>query len=159
MGFTSSSRKEYNKQGPTEFITYRNTPSVDPDSLITFAIVDGKVVDWRKGERHFMRHLVDGDLANNNGGWQWAASTGTDAAPYFRVFNPYRQAARFDPDGAFIRAWVPELEPCETRDLHDPKRLDSKLRRELGYPDPIVDEQAGADRAVAAFRAARPRRG
>ena len=67
------------------------------------------LIDWRQGERHFMDLLVDGDFAANNGGWQWSASTGTDAAPYFRIFNPVTQAKKFDPDGAFVRRWVPEL--------------------------------------------------
>jgi deoxyribodipyrimidine photolyase len=72
-------------------------------------LVKDLLVDWRVGETHFMRHLVDGDPASNNGGWQWTAGTGTDAAPYFRVLNPVRQAGRFDPAGAYVRRWVPEL--------------------------------------------------
>ena len=68
------------------------------------------LIDWRKGEQFFMQHLIDGDLASNNGGWQWAASTGCDAQPYFRVFNPITQSERFDPSGDFIRKYLPELE-------------------------------------------------
>lgn len=76
------------------------------------------LIDWRWGERYFMSKLVDGDLAANNGGWQWAASTGTDAAPYFRVFNPLTQSKRFDPDGDFIRSYCYELENCSNKQLH-----------------------------------------
>jgi deoxyribodipyrimidine photo-lyase len=78
------------------------------------------LVDWRWGERHFMRELLDGDLAANNGGWQWAASTGTDAQPWFRIFNPTTQGERFDPDGAYVRQWVPELRDVPTRWIHQP---------------------------------------
>jgi deoxyribodipyrimidine photo-lyase len=110
------------------------------------------LIDWRWGERFFMQHLVDGDLASNNGGWQWSASTGTDAAPYFRIFNPWTQAKRFDPEGEYIRRWVPELEEVSVRDLHDPKRLTSHLRR-IDYPRPIVGQKASRIRALAAFKA------
>ena len=74
-------------------------------------LVKDLLVDWRWGERFFMQHLVDGDPAANNGGWQWTAGVGTDAAPYFRVFNPVLQAAKFDPDGAYVRRWVPGAGP------------------------------------------------
>ena len=80
------------------------------------------LLDWRLGERHFMRHLVDGDLASNNGGWQWAAGTGTDAQPYFRIFNPVLQGQRFDPEGAYVRRWVPELARMPARWIHRPGR-------------------------------------
>ena len=109
-------------------------------------------LDWRRGERHFMQQLVDGDLASNNGGWQWSASTGTDAAPYFRVFNPYSQSERFDPDGSFIRNWVPELADLQGKDLHDPGRLSAEERRRRDYPDAIVDCKASRKRAIAAFQ-------
>ena len=92
-------------------------------------------IDWRLGERYFMRHLVDGDLAANNGGWQWAASTGCDAVPYFRVFNPVRQSERFDPEGVFIKTYCPELRDVSVKQLHDP----FKLPAEINYPTPIVD--------------------
>lgn len=111
------------------------------------------LVDWREGERHFMRHLVDGDLASNNGGWQWSASTGTDAAPYFRVFNPVRQSERFDPDGEFLRRHLPELEDLDTKALHDPSRLTPLERAGLGYPEPIVDLKRSRQRAIDAFQA------
>lgn len=93
-------------------------------------------IDWRRGERHFMQHLVDGDLANNNGGWQWSASTGTDAQPYFRIFNPVSQGRRFDPDGAYVRRYVPELADRRAGDVHEPV---SGGLFGGGYPGPIVD--------------------
>jgi deoxyribodipyrimidine photo-lyase len=114
------------------------------------------LIDWREGERLFMQHLVDGDLAANNGGWQWSSSTGTDAQPYFRVFNPYAQAARFDPDGEFVRRWVPELRDLDAATLRAADRLGSLERRRLGYPEPMVDHAAARARALAAFRGLAP---
>ncbi len=109
-------------------------------------------VDWRRGERHFMRHLVDGDFANNNGGWQWSASVGTDAAPYFRVFNPVTQSERFDPDGEFIRRHLPELADIEDRAIHLPGERAPALCDACGYPRPIVDLKASRARAIDRFR-------
>lgn len=108
------------------------------------------LIDWREGERWFMRHLIDGDLAANNGGWQWSASTGTDAVPYFRLFNPISQSERFDPDGSFIRRWLPELAGVEGRAIHDPSRLG--LFGASGYPQPMVDLSATRERALEAFK-------
>ena len=110
------------------------------------------LIDWRWGERHFMRHLVDGDLASNNGGWQWSASTGTDAVPYFRVFNPFLQAKKFDPDGDFIRRWVPELGGVDRRVLHDPALLARERRAGLAYAEPVCDHAAARQRVIEAFR-------
>jgi len=93
------------------------------------------LIDWREGERHFMQHLRDADFASNNGGWQWSASTGTDAAPYFRIFNPASQAKKFDPDAGYVRRFVPELT--------DGSRA---------YPDPIVEHAAARQRALAFFK-------
>lgn len=107
------------------------------------------LLDWHLGERHFMEQLVDGDFASNNGGWQWSASTGTDAAPYFRIFSPVSQAQRFDPDGTFIRHWLPELEGVDVRLLHDPARGGGIP----DYPPPLVDAKASRRRAIDAFRA------
>ena len=121
------------------------------------------LIDWREGERHFMEHLIDGDLANNNGGWQWAASTGTDAQPYFRIFNPYSQAARFDPEGKYIRNWVPELRGVPDAYLNQPHSMPVEVQRKAGciigkdYPAPIVDHAAARERAMALFSAARDR--
>src|SRR5690606_40792149 len=81
------------------------------------------LIDWRLGERFFMEHLVDGDFPANNGGWQWSASTGTDAAPYFRIFNSFSQAERFDPEGAYIQRFVPVLRGLPARVLHNPALL------------------------------------
>ena len=105
--------------------------------------------DWREGEQWFARSLVDVDLASNNGGWQWCASTGTDASPYFRVFNPATQGRRHDPDGAYVRRWVPELAGLGAREIHDPPPA---ARRHCGYPDPIVDHTVARHRVMAAFR-------
>jgi deoxyribodipyrimidine photo-lyase len=111
------------------------------------------LADWRLGEAHFMAHLVDGDLANNNGGWQWAAGTGTDAQPYFRVFNPARQGARFDPSGAYVRRHVPELRAVGDRWIHEPWRMPPAEQRAAGveigrdYPGPIVEHAEAARRA------------
>lgn len=105
------------------------------------------LIDWRWGERWFMQHLVDGDFAANNGGWQWCASTGTDAAPYFRVFNPVTQSKRFDPEGAFIRQWLPELAALDSAAIHAPGLL-----RPAGYPPPLVDLGFGRERALNAFK-------
>lgn len=107
------------------------------------------LIDWRRGEAFFLKHLVDGEHGANNGGWQWAASTGTDASPWFRIFNPTTQSKRFDPEGAFIARFVPELEDLEPRKRHDP---DAESRRRIGYPEAIVDHRAGRERALEAFR-------
>ncbi|MBL8745847.1 MAG: deoxyribodipyrimidine photo-lyase [Phycisphaerae bacterium] len=110
-------------------------------------------IDWRLGERYFMQRLIDGDLGSNNGGWQWSASTGTDAAPYFRIFNPITQSRRFDPNGDFIRAWLPELRGVEGDAVHDPSVLPPLRRAALDYPQPLVDRDAVKERVIAAFKA------
>jgi deoxyribodipyrimidine photo-lyase len=107
------------------------------------------LLDWRQGERHFMRHLVDGDLANNNGGWQWAAGTGTDAQPYFRIFNPSLQGEKFDPQGAYVKRWVPELALAPAKTIHRPWQA---LAMERGdYPDRIVIHEAQRPLALAMY--------
>ncbi len=110
-------------------------------------------IDWRIGERFFMQHLIDGDLSANNGGWQWSASTGTDAAPYFRIMNPYSQSKKFDPEGEFIRKFVPELAELDAKDIHDPSQFPPIARDRLDYPAPIVDVKASRMRAIEAFKA------
>lgn len=109
-------------------------------------------IDWRWGERHFMRNLVDGDLAQNNGGWQWSASTGTDAVPYFRIYNPISQSETHDPKGEYIRRWVPELRDVSADLIHDPATLPEPVRLKLGYPAPLIDRSKTRDRVVKTFR-------
>lgn len=106
-------------------------------------------VDWRLGEDFFMQHLVDGDLASNNGGWQWSASTGVDAAPYFRIFNPTRQSERFDPDGTFIRRYLPNLARLNNKAIHAPSVEQAKA---CGYPPPIVDHATAVAQTKAWFQ-------
>nr|WP_314479623.1 deoxyribodipyrimidine photo-lyase [uncultured Pseudomonas sp.] len=109
------------------------------------------LIDWRLGEQYFMRHLIDGDLAANNGGWQWSASTGTDSVPYFRIFNPVSQSQRFDPKGRFIRQWVPELRDMNDKDIHDPGKSPGLIDANL-YPSPVVDLHKSRQRALQAFK-------
>jgi deoxyribodipyrimidine photo-lyase len=119
------------------------------------------LVDWRRGEAHFMAHLVDGDVASNNGGWQWTAGTGTDAAPYFRVFSPVAQGRRFDPGGAYVRRWVPELAGVPAAYLHEPWTMPAQVQQAAGcvigrdYPAPLVDHAEARQRALAAYRQSR----
>ena len=119
------------------------------------------LLDYRLGEAEFMRHLVDGDVASNNGGWQWTAGTGTDAQPFFRVFNPVLQGRRFDPDGAYVRRWVPELAEVPTTRIHEPWTMTAAEQTAAGiiigidYPAPIVDHPAARARALAAYASAR----
>jgi deoxyribodipyrimidine photo-lyase len=103
-------------------------------------------IDWRMGERYFMTQLIDGDFAANNGGWQWSASTGTDAAPYFRIFNPVSQSQRFDADGAFIRSYLPALAKLPAKVIHNPPPTP-------GYPLPIVDLSISRKETIALFGA------
>jgi deoxyribodipyrimidine photo-lyase len=110
-------------------------------------------VDWTRGARHFMRLLRDGDLASNQHGWQWVAGTGTDAAPYFRVFNPISQGRRFDPEGDYVRHYVPELAGVPGSDVHEPWELATGLPR--GYPERIVDHALEREVALSRFAAVR----
>ncbi len=109
------------------------------------------LIDWRQGERFFFEHLVDGDPASNNGGWQWAASTGTDAQPYFRIFNPALQGKRWDPQGRYVRRWIPELRDMGDSQIHEPW----KSRLPDGYPPPVVDHTERRGIALERFRSAR----
>ncbi len=112
------------------------------------------LVDWRKGEQHFADFLLDFDLAANNGGWQWAASTGTDAQPYFRIFNPMTQSEKFDSEGEFIRVWVPELKNYSNKKIHAPWTAKEDQQKEWGavigkdYPCPIVDYKENREAAL-----------
>jgi deoxyribodipyrimidine photo-lyase len=119
------------------------------------------LINWQEGERWFMRTLVDGDPAANNGGWQWTAGTGTDAAPYFRVFNPILQGQKFDPEGKYVRRWVPELARVPVKYIHTPWEMPDSEQRAFGarigrdYPAPIVEHAAARERVLAAYAASR----
>ena len=99
------------------------------------------LIDWRKGETYFAKQLLDFDFASNNGGWQWSSSSGCDAQPYFRIFNPYSQSQKFDASGDYIRTYCPELNDCNNKDIHKPEPLN-------GYPKPIVDYKTMREKAL-----------
>jgi deoxyribodipyrimidine photo-lyase len=125
--------------------------------IVASFLVKHLLIDWRWGERFFMQHLIDGDPAANNGGWQWTAGSGTDAAPYFRIFNPMLQSQKFDPNGAYIRRWVPELGKVPEKFIHSPWTMPLAEQRRVGcligkdYPAPIVDHKEARARALDAF--------
>jgi deoxyribodipyrimidine photo-lyase len=129
--------------------------------IVASFLVKDLLIDWRWGERFFMQHLVDGDPAANNGGWQWSAGTGTDAAPYFRIFNPVLQGQKHDPEGVYIRRWVPELADVPDKYLHAPWEMPEHLQEDVGcvigqdYPAPIIDHSWARTRTLEAFRQAR----
>ncbi len=128
--------------------------------LVAMFLTKDLLIDWRVGEKYFMSKLIDGDLAANNGGWQWSAGTGTDAAPYFRIFNPTTQALKIDPQGEFVRKWVPELAKIPHAKIHTPLLLSPMellgYGIELGknYPDRIVDHTQQRLKALAMFKQA-----
>ncbi|MFC7070754.1 cryptochrome/photolyase family protein [Halobaculum lipolyticum] len=115
------------------------------------------LIDWRHGYEHFKEHLADHDTANDNGGWQWAASTGTDAQPYFRIFNPMTQGERYDPDAEYVGEYVPELGSVSAENVHSWHELSVGRRRQLApkYPDPVVDHSEMRERALSMFKRAR----
>lgn len=108
------------------------------------------LIDWREGEKYFMQWLIDGDPAANNGGWQWVAGTGTDAQPYFRIFNPVNQSEKFDPDGHYIRRWIPELKAVPDKYIHAPWTMDNPPP---DYTPPIIDHAFARERALNAYKA------
>lgn len=112
-------------------------------------------LDWRLGEQFFMQHLVDGEIASNNGGWQWSAGTGADAAPYFRIQNPWAQAKSHDPQGIYTKRWVPELAGVPAPLLLEPPKFGRPLA--AGYPLPCVDHKTERDRTLAMFKKHRER--
>lgn len=125
--------------------------------IVASFLVKDLLIDWRWGERWFMQHLIDGDPAANNGGWQWIAGVGTDAAPYFRIFNPTAQAAKQDPSGDYIRRWLPELAHVPAPYLYEPWAMPAPIQRQSGcvlgvdYPLPIVDHAAARARTLEAY--------
>ena len=129
--------------------------------IVASFLVKDLLIDWRWGEKFFLQHLVDGDPAANNGGWQWTAGTGTDAAPYFRIFNPISQSKKFDPRGEFIRRWVPELANVPNDYIHEPWLMPPLVQKSANcrigseYPAPIVDHAEARDWTLAAYKNAR----
>jgi deoxyribodipyrimidine photo-lyase len=117
--------------------------------IVASFLVKDLLIDWRKGEAHFARYLLDYELASNNGGWQWAASTGTDAVPYFRIFNPSLQSEKFDPAAKYIKKWLPELAGVQPSKIH---KLDFKVKN---YPVPIVRHDEARDAVLALFKKAK----
>jgi deoxyribodipyrimidine photo-lyase len=125
-------------------------------------LVKDMLVDWRWGERYFAEKLIDYDFAANNGGWQWAASTGCDAQPWFRIFNPVTQSEKFDGQGKFIRRYVPELASCNDKEIHAPWRIPASRQQTLGlvigrdYPLPVVEHAVQREHVLALYKAAKP---
>lgn len=120
--------------------------------IVAMFLSKNLLIDWREGERFFMQHLIDGDLAANNGGWQWSASTGTDAAPYFRIFNPVSQSQRFDSKGTFLRHWLPERAKLDNKSIHLPHNCGELFFAVDNYPSAIVDLGRSRFRALDAFK-------
>ena len=128
--------------------------------VVASFLVKDLLIDWRRGERFFRRLLLDGDVANNVGNWQWVAGTGADAAPYFRIFNPISQSRKFDPRGDYLRRWLPELSGLDDRAIHFPADAGPLELAAAGvtlgetYPEPIVDHAFARDRCLATYQAA-----
>ena len=129
--------------------------------IVASFLVKDLLINWQAGEQFFMQHLVDGDPAANNGGWQWTAGVGTDAAPYFRIFNPILQSKKFDPQGAYIRRWVPELAQVPEKFIHEPWLMPREVQQtsqcQMGqdYPLPIVDHKQARQRTLDAYAQAK----
>ena len=125
--------------------------------IVASFLVKHLLIDWRRGEEWFWDTLCDADSANNAASWQWVAGSGADAAPYFRIFNPMLQGERFDPDGAYVRRWIPELARLDTRYIHAPWTAPSSELMRAGislggsYPRPIVDHDFARKRALDAL--------
>jgi deoxyribodipyrimidine photo-lyase len=129
--------------------------------IVASFLVKDLLIDWRWGEQWFMQQLIDGDPSANNGGWQWSAGTGTDAAPYFRVFNPILQGQKFDPQGVYVHRWVPELSSVPMKYLHKPWEMPADIQEASSciigknYPSPIVDHAYARERVLERFRLAK----
>ena len=125
--------------------------------IVASFLIKDLLIDWRSGEEFFMQHLIDGDPASNNGGWQWSAGTGTDAAPYFRMFNPISQSRKHDPEGIYIRRWLPELGRVPNEYIHAPWEMPAEIQMQAGcrigvdYPLPIVDHAQAKERTLHAY--------
>lgn len=119
--------------------------------IVASFLIKDLLIDWRLGEEHFAQYLMDYEQASNVGGWQWAASTGTDAQPYFRIFNPVLQSQKFDPEGEYIRRYVPELAGLDAKTIHEPW----KMGEVKGYPTPMVDHKAARAKALEMFKKSR----
>ena len=116
--------------------------------IVAMFLSKNLLIDWKRGEEFFMQNLIDGDHASNVGGWQWSASTGVDAAPYFRIFNPITQSEKFDKEGVFLKHYLPNLEGLSSKEIHNP---DIESRKELNYPMPITDLSSSRKRAIEVF--------
>ena len=121
--------------------------------VVAMYLTKNLFIDWRYGEKFFAQHLIDLDLAANNGGWQWSASTGTDAVPYFRIFNPVTQSMRFDPKGDFIKMYCPELKNLNNKIIHNPSAyLSAEELAKLGYPRLMIDLSKSRAQAISYFK-------
>ena len=119
--------------------------------LVASFLTKNLMIHWYEGARWFWDTLVDADLASNSLGWQWVAGCGTDAAPYFRIFNPVLQSQKFDPGGGYIRHWVPELSQLDNKSIHEPW----KAKADVGYPSPMIDLKFSRERALSTFKSLR----
>ncbi|AHG60083.1 deoxyribodipyrimidine photo-lyase [Buchnera aphidicola] len=118
-------------------------------------LVKNLFIDWRMGEKYFMSHLIDGDLALNNGGWQWSASIGTDSVPYIRILNPLNQSKKFDISGVFIKKFIPELRNVPNEYIHQPHEWSKKMKCKIDYPDPIINYDDSRKRTLLIFKRVR----
>lgn len=132
--------------------------------IVASFLVKDLAIDWRWGEKFFMQQLIDGDPAANNGGWQWTAGTGTDAAPYFRVFNPILQGKKFDPHGRFVKRWIPELSRVPEQYIHMPWEMPAPIQEksrciiDQDYPSPIIEHSFARDRILDIYKVSRQKK-